>query len=470
MIDLLIKNIRVLDPINGLDKYCSIACDKGLVVEISEDCISLDAKQIVDYAQDFDAVAISGLIDSHVHLGSMWGGFLGQKMLVKAGITTCLDMAGPIDDVIGAMHTYGAGMNVATLQLACPPFTFENSTPSEQEIEKLVQESLKNGALGVKILGGHYPLTPDACSLLIKKISDNDAYVAWHAGSTENGSNILGMMEAVDAADGNFLHLAHINSYCRGTVKTDIEETLQAIEKLEAHPEIFCESYISPNNGTKLTCVDSKPESNVTKGSLLKMGLEASEKGIEDGLKKGIINVIIVDNEGSSLLKGEKALQMWKDAKTDIGGSFPVNPATPRSVLAAARRKNGEFVVDCLSTDGGNIPRNVLLSHGLSYVDAQILSMDEFIIKTSYNPAKLLRLHNKGQLSVGKDADITIIDTKNKNALTTIANGKVIMHKGLIIGEKSTVICTEKGEKYIKDMGLDAIVVNPAEKIVREAR
>ena len=60
------------------------------------------------------------------------------------------------------------------------------------------------------------------------------------------GSNIEGMLEAVELADGNPLHLAHINAYCRGTVLPEAEETELALKALAANPNISCESYLSP--------------------------------------------------------------------------------------------------------------------------------------------------------------------------------------------------------------------------------
>lgn len=71
----------------------------------------------------------------------------------------------------------------------------------------------------MKLLGGHYPLTPEVSSTLIKTALERRAYVAWHAGTSAHGSNLEGMIEAVQMADGYPLHLAHINAYCRGAIK-----------------------------------------------------------------------------------------------------------------------------------------------------------------------------------------------------------------------------------------------------------
>ena len=45
------------------------------------------------------------------------------------GVTTCLDMAGPLDDILNNVPEYGAGINMAILQFASPPFTFKSQLP-----------------------------------------------------------------------------------------------------------------------------------------------------------------------------------------------------------------------------------------------------------------------------------------------------------------------------------------------------
>ena len=77
--------------------------------------------------------------------------------------------------------------------------------------------------------------------------------------------------------------------------------------------------------------------------------------------------------------------------------------------MAVAKKKGGSFVVDCLCTDGGAIPRNVIVPMGLGLVNLEAWTIDEFVVKTSLNPAKWLGLNTKGHLSPGADADITVV-------------------------------------------------------------
>lgn len=458
MYDLLIKNAVVVDPANEIHRRADIAIENGVIAAVEDELPASQSREILDFE---GAHVLPGIIDTHVHLGAMWGGEKGQAMLAKAGVCTCLDLAGPIDDVIGTLHQRGAGLNVATLQFASPPYTFRDANPSVEEMDALIETSLAQGALGVKLLGGHYPLTPEVSRTLIARARAKGAYIAWHAGTTEHGSNIEGMREAVEMADGNFLHLPHINSYCRGAVRGEIDETLEAIALLKANPNIYSEAYISPMNGTRLTCAEGVPVSKVTCNCLRKLGFSADEAGIEAGFRAGVVNAVVERGDESVLVTGAEGLALWRAAGTDVGGSFPVNPPVPRMMLAAARRDSGAFVVDCLSTDGGCIPRNVIVEQGLSLVKLAAWTLEDFVLKSSFNPSRMLRLPSKGHLSVGADADLSVIDLERQKPVATIVAGKVAMFRGLVVGRGAQVICTERGADFVRGLGHPVTVVDP---------
>ena len=48
----------------------------------------------------------------------MWGSPFGPRMLAMNGVTTCLDMAGPLDNILDNVPKYGVGINMAILQFA----------------------------------------------------------------------------------------------------------------------------------------------------------------------------------------------------------------------------------------------------------------------------------------------------------------------------------------------------------------
>ena len=104
-----------------------------------------------------------------------------------------------------------------------------------------------------------------------------------------------------------------------------------------------------------------------------------------------------------------------------------------------------------MSTDGGGIPRNFLLSHGLSLVRFDALTLSEFVQKCSWTPARMLGLPQKGHLGPGADGDLVVADPETHQALLTVAGGKVIMSQGVVIGSGGTLIVTERGQTAMED-------------------
>ena len=91
----------------------------------------------------------------------------------------------------------------------------------------------------------------------------------------------------------------------------------------------------------------------------------------------------VVDARGdeNALLSGEEARDLYREMGTNVSISFPVNDPTSQFILATARRPDGTFAVDALSTDGGGIPRNVTVDHGLAIVALGGLSLSTFVQK-----------------------------------------------------------------------------------------
>ena len=426
--DLLIKNGYVVDYASAREGYFDVAVQNGMIAAV-ESSIGGSAVQELDAS---GKLVLPGLVDSHVHASAWLGGSYAHTMLVKAGVTSALDMSGPGTSVLELAREYGTGLNLATIEYVRPGHTVSSDDPSSAELQQLITKVQRQGSLGIKLLGGHYPLTVAATARAIRAAAELGAYTAFHAGTAAHGSNIEGMLEAVELADGNPLHLAHINAYCRGTVLPEAEETELALKALAANPNISCESYLSPLNGTSAEIIDGLP-GNYPQGQEM------------------------------TLLTGEAARDYWRGQQTLVSVSFAVNPVGPRVRLATAKKADGSFAVDAVSTDGGGIPRNVLLPAGLALVDLGGLSLQELVAKISYQPARLLGLANKGSLTAGRDADITIVDRLQRSAFATIIGGQVCYMDGMVLGRGGRIITTAAGADYVLSQGLEPLVVDLAD-------
>lgn len=447
MFDLIIRGARVVDPLNKINAVLDIAAEDGKIAKIAQEITDPSKKEINAHGK----VVVPGIIDMHSHMRTVLGHKHAQRMIALAGVCTTLDMAGPLEDILSSIPESGSGVNIAILDAAREGQTLTSSRPSQLEQEAFIEKTLESGGIGIKLLGGHFPMDIDISESFISLANKNKSWVAWHAGSTKHGSNIEGMREAVTAAGKDkFLHIAHINSYCRSQISNETDEALEAIELLRSHPNIFAESYLSPLNGTRLIVKDDIPLSKVTSTCLKKGGYNNNYSGMKQAIIDGYAGVLVDDGTIGKLLSGSEGAAYWESQNTMCTGSFAVNPAISRFLLATAKRSDGSFVVDSLSTDGGCYPRNVIVENGLLLVKFGALSLTEFAIKSSLNGARALGLPSKGHLSVGADADISILDIDKEKAFATVVDGKAIMLDGQLIGTGTTIICDERGVETLK--------------------
>lgn len=458
MRDLLIRGGRIIDPVNGIDMVGDVAVDEGKVVEVAKE-IEGGAHQVVDAK---GKLVVPGIIDMHTHMRTVLGHPHAQRMLALAGVTTTLDMAGPLDNILGTIDVAGAGINIAILEAAQEGVTLKTNRPDSAERLAMIDSVLERGAIGVKLMGGHFPMDLDICAGFIEDAAKRNCWIAWHAGNSTHGSNILGMRDAIESSNGHFLHVAHVNSYCRAQVKDEMEEALEGIELLKANPQIFSESYLSDLNGTGFQITkEDQAWTRVTQTCLKKKGYTNNYAGMRQAILDGKAGVLVDDGTIGKLIYGQEGVDYWEAKKTDAKGSFSVNPAISRFLMAQAKRADGTFVVDCLSTDGGCYPRNVIVENGLCLVQFGALTLNEFVLKSSINGAKALGIPSKGHLSVGADADIAILDFERKKTAATICGGKIIMVDGIVTGRGTTIVCDERGEAALKRQNIPYLVKQP---------
>lgn len=449
MHDLVLTGGHVVDPANNLDRPADLAICDGRIIEVGR--ITTGARQTVEVHGQF---VLPGVIDTHAHLSRHFGAAEGHRMVARTGVVTVLDLAGAADDLVAALRDGGAGLNIAYVHPLIPGQTISSSDPSDGEIAGEADRAMADGAVGIKLLGGHYPLTPEATGRAVAAASARGCYIAFHVGTTATGSNIHGLDEALELAAGRRIHIAHINSYCRGQVTGDpVGEALQALDLLARHPSAVSESYLSVYNGTSARCAEGRPVSDVTKTCLRQGGFEATEQGLEDAIRAGYARIHVVSGGLVVLAGTDDGLAAWRGRRTDAGVSFPVNHIPSAVLLATARSdqstalRGGRFVIDALSTDGGAIPRNFLVRHGLMLAQMGAWTLRDFAVKACQNPARMLGVPSKGHLAVGADADVTVVDLDAGRATWAIARGQPILAGGQVVGRGGTLMVAPQGEE-----------------------
>jgi predicted amidohydrolase len=453
----IIRGGRVVDPANSLNGCYDICFEDEKIIfpdfpasNRSSDEINAEGKLV-----------LPGLVDMHVHISSEAAGF---QMLAKAGVTTALDMMGLPDEIMGNARVAATGLTTAFLYPLIPGETISSEAPSCGEIEETTLKALSEGALGLKLIGGHYPLTPDAIYSAIKISEKLDCYCAAHAGSTENGSNLMGLKELIGLKGDMRLHVAHVNSYCRGQVMGDPgKEASEAAEILNAVSRVRSESYLSQINGTSGKIADGTPVSHVTRKCLAVRDYPQTAGGLERAILDGWAQVNGRNQENEIiLLPPSEGLDYYSKNDGDVFISFAVNSQAAIKLLATSRKNSGDFTVDAISTDGGSIPRNETLKNGLLMVEQKLMTLDDFVLKASLNPARILGLNSKGHLSPGADADIIIVDPVSKLAEIVVSRGSIIIEGGKRTGSKDCVFAaTKAGLQYFSERNMSAFETHP---------
>lgn len=454
--DLLIKNGHLLDPLSGYDEKGDIGIKGRKIVKMGPNLSPSLADTVVDVE---GYLVMPGVIDSHVHVSTeeRWVGF---SMMAQAGVVTAVDFGGPIESTIQGLKRYGAGMNIAGLHTVTPGVSTKSPDPSYEELSQIADEALKNGALGLKIVGGHHPASPEATARIIQVANDKRCYVAFHVGTTRTGSDIEGFFEAIQLAGKNHLHIAHVNSYCRGLVETPASEALKAVEALKTHRHLVSESYLGTINGTSALCVNGVPSSHVTRNCLKMRGFEPTEKGMGEAILKGWALIQVLSGGRIQLVTGKEGYAIWKESGTNVGVSFPVNDTAAMHILACAKTDDGQFVVDAISTDGGAIPRNVQLERGAALVKLGALTWMELARKLTLNPARMFGFTHKGSISEGFDGDVTVVDPASGKAYLSVSRGQIIMVNGVVVGEGGFLLTTERGAKHVEETGIPCEAVD----------
>jgi hypothetical protein len=237
---------------------------------------------------------------------------------------------------------------------------------------------------------------------------------------------------------------------------------MMALEALAAHPHLVSESYFGPFNGTSAKLENNVPRSHVTRTCLQSGGYEASKAGLISAAQDGYMRVQKETPREVIYLEPVEGATYLEHQNFKVTVSFPVNRRSTALLAATEKNDSKQFIVTALSTDGGAIPRNFLLSHGLSLVRFDALTLSELVHKCSWAPARMLGLANKGHLAPGADADIVVADPQTHRAVLTVTGGAIIMADGLVIGSGGKIVTTEHGVKSLKAEGIKTEVANLA--------
>ena len=423
MVDFRIAGGRVIDltsPPDGVKR--DIVLHNGTVAERAN-----GREQVLDAT---GSLILPGFIDVHLHLAPSWGGRFGPEMAACAGTAFALDATGPSAEVRELLLESHVPLRVGV----CEAVHMEDLGRSIGEARAAVKSALGRGAIGIKILGGHFPLTPAANKHVIAACNEAGCLCVAHVGSTQTYSDVEGLAEMLQLADGMPLHVSHVNGYCRGYHGLPIEEAATSLALLREHPNATSDSYVFRWNALPLECDDDGLRSHATRFWLDRLGYSPDLGGVLAAWSDGCARLVVPSG-------CENVLMSYADAGENperwLGEAFlvslPVNPVEAAVALAGARDASGErFVIDCLATDGGGIPRNVMVSVAYQLVKLGVWSWTDVIHKTSTGPARIIGLPPRGLIEPGQPADLTLLDEATGTVVGTLVAGMPAYWRGLL--------------------------------------
>jgi dihydroorotase len=429
---ILIKNGHLIDPLQKIDGIGDIVIEKGKIKEVHTKRKELRAKSkelSKSSVKTIDAkgcIVMPGLIDMHVHLREP--GFeyketikTGTEAAVHGGFTTvcCMPNTHPIHDNASVTEFI---IRRAAEEGSCTVLPIGAITKG-QKGEELAEMGtmVKEGCIAFSDDG--YPVMH---SLIMRRaleysktfdvpiISHSEDMTLSDSGVMNEGlmSVTLGLkgipaeseqimiFRDIALADltGGRLHIAHVST--EGSI-----QLIRNAKKRGVHVTAeTCPHYFSLTEDAVMG-YDTNAKVNPP------LRTKRDREAIKEGLRDGTIDIIATDHAPHH---SDEKLREFDLAPSGISG------------LETA------------------------LGLSLRLVHDGVLTMQQLVEKMSLHPARILRMHDKGTLKVGSDADIVIADKNREwkvDAEKFISKGKNSPFHGWIVkGMAVVTIC--KGKVY----------------------
>lgn len=389
MSTLLLKNGTVIDYATKTNEVLDILIENDKIVKIAKN-INETVNQTIDCK---DLLIMPGMIDMHCHLREPGGEHketieTGSKSAVKGGFTTICPMpnTNPTPDSAIVLEKI---INEAKRVNLCNVLPFSSVTKGEKG-EELVdfEAQIKAGAIGFSDDG--MPVR-DAKMIrdAIFKANELGSFVSEHceeksvaagainAGPIAEKLGVEGVLpEAEEIMAARDIVIAETNNLRTHICHISTETTVNTIRSAK-------------QRGVKVTCETCPHYYSFTVEEVLNSGVNAKmnpplreEKdklAIIKGIQDGTIDAIITDHAPHAAEEKAKGLA------TAPNGIIGFETALAATIT------------------------NLVKPGHISYLDmARVMS---------YNPAKILGI-DKGEIAVGKDADLTIFDPNKKYTYT----------------------------------------------------
>ena len=442
----IIKNISIIDPIDGLQSTKSLVItDNTISMILDNDNELIDNNNIIDASGKY---LIPGLWDAHIHFSfdTDLAPFMPGLFLAH-GVTSVRDTGGPIDLVVKMKDlSLNDPINNTNVYIAGPlidgtPNVYNNSSPSFPllsientdiiDIESNVQEIV---AKEVDLLKAYEMLTENQFLALMRIAKKNNLNVTGHIPLS------MTLFSAIDSGLNGIEHLRNFALSIASNSDELFRERLQLLKNPDDLPGSDLRSLIhSKQRMRALDSIDyNKFEEaaillasrNVWQTPTLFLYRNSSQKIFKD---PSFINEL---NKLPTQIK-EKWIKEISDTDTIVDKNSLRYSNWLEEASGKLHKKNVPFMAGTDTPIGYLIPGRslhieleVMVENGFSNLEA--------IRAATLNPATFFGLENKvGRIKNGYKADLVIL---NSNPLENIRNTQdisMVIKNGYLLSRKS---------------------------------
>jgi dihydroorotase len=382
-VDLLIRNGRVIDPASGRDGGLDVLIVDGRIADVRAG-IRAEAARTIDAS---GLVVAPGFIDMHVHLREP--GFeeketirTGSRAAARGGFTTvcCMPNTNPVNDSLSVLESIRAEARKSAVVNVLPIAAVTRGLKGAELTD--MAALVRAGAVAFSDDG-----RPVGDALIMRRALE---------ASRSLGTLVIDHCEDKGlSADGN-MHEGRYSRLCG----------LKGIPAAAEEVMVVRDIRLAEMTGARV--------------HIAHLSVKGAVRAVEEAKKRGV--QVTAEATPHHLLLTDALLERQD---TNFKMNPPLRSAEDVEALVEAV-KNG--VIDAVATD--HAPHTVLEKEtafakapfgvvGLEtavpllldrLVHGDIISLRRFIELLSTNPARLLGLTNKGRLTVGADADLTLLD------------------------------------------------------------
>jgi len=398
--DLAVVGGRVMDPESGLDAIRTVAIADGQIAALVEG--SVDASEIVDAS---GLVVAPGFVDLHAHGQDLFS----ATLQVQDGVTTALELEGgawPVADWYTqreghAIIHFGASVSHGSVRRAAMGVDADSryqpaSADEVQEIRRLVERGVDEGALGIGYGLAYYPgSSRDEIFRLFELAQTHDVVNFVHirgAGRQLSLGSVDGVQEMIAAAasSGAAVHIVHIGSSGLTSVETLLDMIDGAQSRgLDVTTEVYPYTAASTGIGAAIFDPGWREQLGADFGDI--EWVETGERLTAETFamrrqEGGVIIAHIIPEETVETALADPAVIVASDGVPFVNGrAHPRGAGTFARVLGRYVRERGT------------------------------LTLMEALGKMTLMPARRLeawvpQMRTKGRIRVGADADLTMFD------------------------------------------------------------